>query len=177
MLNTGVRVQTKSGDSIYSTNSLGGFWLHPDVIATNAGNPALIADPRTAFDPFHNRWIASAVVDGYSLTTSGIMIAVSAADSPHPTNGWHSLRVDVDSNNLLTVDRPTLGFNKDWIVVQGNMFDSEGIQASHIWVFNKTNLYAGGSDFTLLVHDDPDGAGNELPAITYDNNLDKLYLV
>jgi len=86
---------------------------------------------------------------------------------------------NASTNNFLWVDAPTVGFNKDWIVVQANMFRKNiTFDRSHFWVFNKTNLYAG--DFTtptLLVHADTNAAGSELPAISYDNTSSTLYLL
>src|SRR5207244_528710 len=88
------------------------------------------------------------------------------------------------TNSLYAADQPTLGFNKDWIVVQANMerLYETNAQRSHIWVFNKTNLYAGSfTNYTVLVHSDPSTnyalSWSEVPAVTYDNSLPTLYLV
>ncbi len=98
----------------------------------------------------------------------------------NPTNGWNLRRVKADPNNLRWADYPTVGLNKDWIVIQANMATiSNGLfDRSHIWVFNKTNLYAGNfTNPTLLMHTNAGAAGNEVPAVTYDNALSKLYLL
>jgi len=121
------------------------------------------------------------------MITSGLLIGVSRTSNP--TNigdaGWNLRRVAADpsalTNNFLFVDAPTVGFNKDWIVVQANMFrvhNGISLDRSHFWVFNKTNLYAGGfATPTLLVHADTNAAGSELPAITYDTTISTLYLL
>jgi len=179
MLNQGAMIQSKNGDIVYSTNSLIGFWAHPNIAASNLGTVNNAFDPRTTYDPFHDRWIATCLVDATFTNTCGILIGVSLSANPHPTNGWHSLRVAVDTNQFYWLDQPTLGFNKDWIVVQGNMQANgvSGVQASYFFVFNKTNLYARGTNVVRLFHNDAERAGNERPALTYDNSLDELYLI
>ncbi len=57
MLNTGVKFQTRGGASVYS-NSLISFWT-----STNIGSFFGVFDPRVAYDPFNDRWIAVAGVD------------------------------------------------------------------------------------------------------------------
>jgi uncharacterized repeat protein (TIGR01451 family) len=76
-----------------------------------------------------------------------------------------------------------MGFNKDWIVVQVNMFTipvppaPDVFTRSHIYVFNKADLYddlMGTGKHTLL----QDTSGFTLvPAITYDNTLATMYLL
>ena len=71
-----------------------------------------------------------------------------------------------------------MGFNKDWIAVQANMFTNSSNAYSHsnIWVFNKANLYAGGSGIFKLFTN-TNGGFTQFPATTYDNSLSKLYLL
>src|SRR6266566_4008918 len=53
-----------------------------------------------------------------------------------------------------------------------------GFDRSHFYVFNKTNLYAGNfTNPTLLVDTNSNLAGNEFPAVTYDNSLATLHIV
>jgi hypothetical protein len=178
MHNQGVHIQTKTGTTIYVTNSLKGFWTD----ATNIGAYFSIYDPRVVYDPFHDRWLASATIDSHT-TGSAIVVGASVSSDPHPTNGWHFARVKADTNNLWWADQPTLGFNKDWIVVQANMITfppSLQLEASYFFVINKTNFYAGGPGYTnavRLCHSDPQYCGNERPAVTYDDSLEKIYLI
>src|SRR6266516_1072451 len=175
MLNTGVKFQTRGGASVYS-NSLISFWT-----STNIGSFFGVFDPRVAYDPFNDRWIAVAGVDAVN-TNSSIVIGVSRTSNP--TNAgdaaWNLRRVKADTNSQFYADQPTVGFNKDWIVVQANMIKNTNLapQRSYIWVFNKTNLYAGGSNApTLLTHTVTNSWGSEVPAVTYDNSLSTLYLL
>jgi hypothetical protein len=101
----------------------------------------------------------------------------------NPTNGWNLRRVKADSSSQRWADYPMLGFNKDWIVVGANMWwtsanTNTGFDRSHFYVFNKTNLYAGNfTNPTLLVDTNSNLAGNEFPAVTYDNSLSTLHVV
>ena len=65
-----------------------------------------------------------------------------------------------------------LGFNKNWIVVGINMFTIQGtfFDSANLYVFDKANLYAGGSGLFTLLQDDTGGFSMN-PALTYDPNL------
>ncbi len=177
MLNTQVRIQTRAGTNV-QTMTLAQFWT-----STNIGSYSVVFDPRIHYDPFNHRWIACAVVEPDS-SNSGILIGISRTSSPTNTGdaGWNFRRVKADSDSQRWADFPMLGFNKDWVVVSANMFFTTAnggtFNRSHIYVFNKTNLYAG--DFTsptLLMDTNSNLAGNEFPAVTYDNTLSTMYLV
>ncbi len=166
-LNTQVRIQNKSGVTL-STVSLNSFW------SPVGGSPDAF-DPRVTYDPYSNRWIISSGADS-GLSSSSILVGVSQTSDP--TGTWFLYKVDVDSGNAFSADYPTLGFNKDWIVVSVNMFPNNlGNSYVNIYVFNKTNLYAGGTGLHTFLQD-TSGAGFTLsPAVTYDNSLSALYLV
>ena len=163
-LNTQVRIQDRNGVAL-STVSLDGFWA-------SLGAPSTF-DPKVLYDPFANRWMFTAMADG-SLPSSAVLIGVSQTSDP--TGNWNLYRIDADVTNRLWADYPSLGFNKDWIVVTVNMFPiSSGSVRSQIYVFDKADLYARGAGrFTLL----QDASGfTQVPAITYDNTLSAIYLI
>ena len=74
------------------------------------------------------------------------------------------------------VDFPTLGFNKDWIVVQGTVVSIPFHLSTRIWVFGKADLYAGGSGSFTSIAGETDTIGG-IPAVTLDPDLSALYLV
>ena len=177
MLNTQVRIQTRSGTT-NQTVTLGQFWT-----STNIGSYSVVFDPRIIYDPFNHRWIACAAVD-FDSSNSGILIGVSRTSNP--TNrgdaGWNLRRVKADSSSQRWADYPMLDFNKAWIVVGANMWftspNGGGFDRSHFYVFNKTNLYAGNFTSPTLLTDTNNGrAGNEFPAATYDNSLSTLHIM
>ncbi|MCC6444756.1 MAG: hypothetical protein IT210_15015, partial [Armatimonadetes bacterium] len=163
-LNTQVRIQNRSG-GVISTVSLGSFWA-------SLGSPAVF-DPKSLYDPYGNRWIFTALANAAS-TSSALLIGVSQTSDP--TGDWNLYSIDADNLNSVWVDYPSIGFNKNWIVVACNVFTNSSGQfvRSNIYAFDKGDLYAGGAgDYTLLTDSD----GTMVPAITYDNTVNTLYLV
>ena len=105
------------------------------------------------------------------------MLAVSQTSDP--TGNWNFYSVDADSTDNNWADYPSLGFNKDWIVVTANIF---GINPQtngpvNVYVFNKTNLYTGGVGQFTLMQETSGTAFTMVPAITHDNTLAVEYLV
>ena len=171
-LNNGVRIQNRLGTNI-STVSLDAFW----------GTPSFSAfDPKVVYDAFNGRWIFAAMADAFS-TNSAVLLAVS--QDGDPTGNWYqysfpAFTTNSASTNLdVWADYPSLGHNKDWIVISANMFGntSGGFDRTQIYVVNKTNVYANGTGlFTTL--EDVSGAGfTQSPAVSYDTNLATMYLV
>lgn len=168
-LNTQVRLQDRNGTNL-TTLSLQAFWAATGVTD--------VFDPKTLYDPYGNRFITTAMAQRLAPNSS-VLIGVSRTSDP--TGDWNLYRVDADTNNLAWVDYPSIGFNKDWIVVSANMipnfFAFGQLTSVNIWAFNKTNLYTNGVGlFTLL--QDPSGRGfTMVPAITYDETLSTMHLV
>ncbi|MGH9399751.1 MAG: hypothetical protein ACRD00_05240, partial [Thermoanaerobaculia bacterium] len=144
-LNSEIRVQDKNGSAL-STMTLLQFWQ-------SASGLVDLSDPRVVYDPYGDRWITTAIASPGSAQ-SALMVGVSQTGDP--IGAWNLYKVDADSTDQVWVDFPSLGFNKNWIVVQGNMFSvSEGsFKGSQIWVFSRANLYAGGSGAYTLLSDD-----------------------
>ena len=164
-LNTQVRIQNRNG-GVLSTVSLNNFW-------SLLGNPDAF-DPKVLYDSAADRWIFTACAEARS-TNSSVLMGVS--QSSDPTGNWFLYRVDADTNDVFWADYPSLGFNKDWIVVSLNMFPNfgGGFGGVDIYVFNKTNLYANGAGAYTFIQEDL--AFNMVPAITFDNALSTMYLV
>jgi uncharacterized delta-60 repeat protein/uncharacterized repeat protein (TIGR01451 family) len=167
VLNSQVRIQDRTG-TILSTVALDLFWLPVGFVSA--------FDPKVLYDHVENRWIFVSMADGF-LPSSSIMLAVSQTSDP--TGNWNFYTVDADTNDMLWADYPSLGFNKDWIVVTANMF---GINTPtngpvNVYAFNKTNLYAGGVGQFTLLQETSGTAFTMVPAITYDSNLAVEYLV
>jgi hypothetical protein len=164
-VNSQVVIQDRAGATL-STVSLTGFW-------SSLGVPDAF-DPHVIYDPYAQRWIFSAA-SGESSANAAILVAVSR--NSDPTGGWNLYRVAVDPSGANWGDYPTLGFNKQWIVVQANLFTVSGgaFVNSVIWAFDKADLYAGGTGkFTVLK---PTNGFTQLPAVTYDPNLSTMYLL
>ncbi len=179
-LNSQVLVQDRLGGTVSGPIALNFFW---NSIAT-----AGVFDPRVLYDPdpaYGGRWIWAAVQGSpaeFSGTRSGLLIAASTGNEP--LRGPAAF-FDADPADLVWADYPSVGFNKNWVVVQVNMFDIGGGQLfnhSKIYVFNKAQLYAGTFAPTVITlgatscGGGPCG-GTQVPAATYDFAQDDLYLL
>ncbi len=170
MINTEARIQTRTG-TIVATTNLAGFW-------SGVGSYTTITDPRILYDPVQKRWIACAIVDPF-LSTSSLLLGVSKSENPAFTN-WNRYRFDVDANNNTWADYPTMGFNQKWISVQLNMIPltTNGQYGSLIYVFTKTNYFAGSSNAPRTFSGTFTNSGwGQFPATTYDTNESSLYFV
>jgi len=171
MLNTQVRIQNRTGTTNYLTTSLSNWW-------SSVGSFTHVFDPRILYDPYEQRWIAVAVTDA-TKPSSALVIGASQTDDP--TGSWYLTKLDADGSNTRWADYPSIGFNKRWIVVNVNMFSTNAAQNypfafSKVYMFNKTNVYAGGS--SRVVTNLPISLGGTyVPAVTYDTNVVTEYLL
>lgn len=176
MLNTQVRIQDRSGNTI-STTSLLSWWQ------SRLSGVSFAFDPRILYDPYSQRWIATAAANPQQ-NTSAILIAVST--NSNPAGGWYAYRWYADTSGYAWADFPTPGFNRDKIVISWNYFQLNpnlgGAYGVGLFVLNKTNVYAGGSVTPQLIYQ-PYYSGtstngqNIRPAVTYDTNDATLYLL
>jgi len=166
-LNTQVRVQDRSGAAL-TTVSLNAFW---SAVAGGSG----VFDPKVLYDPYGGRWIFTACDDAQS-SSSALLVGVSQTSDP--TGNWNLFRIDVDAGSSVWADYPSLGFNRDWIVVQVNMFriSNNMFNRTQLYVFGKANLYAGANADHTLFSEINMGA-TQAPAITYDGTLAAMYLL
>ena len=113
-LNTEVRIQSLTG-TIISTVSLYSFW-------NSVGFPSPF-DPKVLYEPYNNRWIITSVANSNSGSSS-ILIGVSQTNDP--TGVWNLYSIDADGSDANWLDFPSIGFNKDWVVVTGHLFSISG---------------------------------------------------
>jgi len=172
-VNGRVRVQTRDGITLSTVGLTQFLTAAPAVqIATSA------FDPRVFYDTLSGRWILVAASDSRSASSS-ILLAVS--QGPDPTAVWNVFQVDADADNKTWADYPNVGFNKDLVVVQANMFPNPDTSpappfASNIFVFDKARLMAGGpGDHTRFNRTDL--SGTQVPAVTFDPAQPAVYLV
>jgi Putative Ig domain len=163
-LNSQIVIQDRAGKTLSAiTNST--FWSSLGVTES--------FDAHVLYDPYAQRWIFSSAA-GEKSSDSAILIGVSQTSDP--TAGWNLYKVNLGSS-ANWVDYPTLGFNKNWIVVQANIFTIAGdnFVNSTIWAFDKADLYAGGSGkYTVL---SPTSGFTQVPATTMDPDLPTMYLL
>ncbi|HXG47441.1 MAG TPA: hypothetical protein VNO52_07450 [Methylomirabilota bacterium] len=169
MLNEHVRVQTRSGTNVFGPVSLSNWWA-------TAGTFTTIFDPKVLYDPYADRWIATVLTDPQAATSS---LLLATSQTGNPTNAWNFIKLDVDPNNVVWADYPSIGFNRQWIAVSVNMFTNvgNGYRNARLYVFDRTNLYAGGTNFVIVNAETNSNVFTVAPAITYDTNLTTLFLV
>jgi hypothetical protein len=164
-LNSQIQILNRSG-TLLKTVTQTGFW-------SSLGGVSEAFDPRVDYDPYNNRWIMSA---GANPEAANAYVLIGVSQTTDPTGAWNLYKAVADSSGATWADFPTLGFNKNWIVVQANMFTTaNAYSGSKLFIFNKADLYAGGVGLYTAIKE---SAGfTDFPALTYDNNLDTEYLL
>jgi hypothetical protein len=168
MLNTDVRVQTRTGANFFGPVTLSNWWAA-------AGTFSTVFDPKVLYDPYADRWIATALTDARTATSA---LLLAASQGSNPTNGWNFIKIDADPNNVVWADYPSIGFNRQWIAVSVNIFTNagDGYRNARLYVFDRTNIYAGGTNHVVINAETTNNVFTVVPAITYDTNEATLYL-
>jgi PKD repeat protein len=162
-LNTGVRIQDREGRNLFSTG-LGTFW---SVLPGNGGT----FDPKVIYDPYYNRWIM-VTPSGSNSNDSKLYLGVSLTSDP--LGEWNMYWIDPDESNNTWFDYPSIGFNKKWITISGNMFGGDYYRT--VFTFDKMAVYNG--DETLEFNRFATTQGFTIvPSITYDTIVEDQYFV
>ncbi|MFL6373512.1 MAG: lamin tail domain-containing protein, partial [Pyrinomonadaceae bacterium] len=188
--NDRLRIQDRNGNEL-SRVSITSFWNGTQVKGVNVGSAF---DTKVLYDRFNNRFILVSSLNGPSIN-SGLGLAVSQTNDP--TGVWNRYTIASDPASTATaghgIDYPSVGFNKNWIVIDENVFNYTGTGFStyygqQIFVADKQAAYAGSlSSFSLFEGQYNAGAAcssnNTLgcgftmaPAIVEDNTTDTVYM-
>lgn len=167
-VNSGIRFQDRVGNTI-RIQSLDSFWTN----GVTSPDPEVF-DPRLVYEPYGQRWIFTAAAN--YTNNPGLLLAVSKTSdpTPDPATGWYRWFIDVDTTTPLYATTPTVGFSKDRVVIQANMYfkSNDTYYGSYIYAFTRTSLFAGGSGsprrFVLLAADQGGPENAPVPAATYD---------
>jgi hypothetical protein len=154
--------------------------LHQDF--WNALSPGSPFDPRIFFDPYGKRWVAAACAQAFAAD-SAILLAVSQTEDA--AGSWNQYYMPASSTGAVWADFTRLGWNGTWISIAVDMQPLAGQPASHetntshILVFPKGELYAGGpGHFSLIEFSEPQFQGYSMfPVATYDPSEPALYVV
>ncbi|HKP47112.1 MAG TPA: lamin tail domain-containing protein [Pyrinomonadaceae bacterium] len=190
--NEKVLIQDRNGVTL-STVSLNAFWA---ALPNGLANPSTF-DPKILYDRFNDRFIMVTQANSFA-PTSATLIATSQTGNPLGT--WNRYAIDVDATATTSggnwADYPSIGFNKNWIVISINRFgygNKGGYQGPSIYVINKTTAYAGTLGVVSTFEDSfstgclnlppasqPQALGcgfTYAPAIEQDNTTNDEYLV
>ena len=171
MHNTRVVIKNRTGTATNLYTTLNAWWssLAPFTFLT---------DPRVIYDPFADRWVAVVLANP---TTSSSALFLAASQTGNPTGSWWVARLNLGATNQVWMDYPCLGFNHKWIVIQGNIYQTNIVNGSYpfarsdVYVLNRTNLYAGGLSGQIIPLST--NGGTQVPMISYNTNDPNLYLV
>ena len=169
-LNNNYRILRKTSGTQLSLVSAQTFW---NSLGTAASG---VFDPRIVYDPYRNRWIIVAVSNG-SSANSRVLIGISQTHDPEGNYTLYAL--DPDTGSSLWMDFPMLGFNKNWIVISGNMFTIPGAsQEGRVFAIDYPSLLAGTMSGTLFSGITGVNGGFCMhPASTYSSTENTEYLV
>ncbi|MCW5936607.1 MAG: hypothetical protein KIT11_04795 [Fimbriimonadaceae bacterium] len=151
VVNTEIAFYTKAGVKVFQ-QSLDNVGFFKGVAQTD-----FVFDPRVIYDFHSKRFFVVAIEYRDSPQNSGLLIAVS--DSSNPTGGWTKYRVNtrvVRNGSPYWMDYPTVGHNKDGLVITGNFFQFSGNDSfARSYVFPKAPFLAGQTvSYSIFVHDD-----------------------
>jgi len=191
--NDRMRIQTRDGVEL-SRATLNSFWTGTTIKGTAVTSAF---DTKVFFDRFNSRFILVSSLNGPGQF-SGMGLAVT--QTADPTGVWNRFTAASDPASTggaggsgHAIDYPSVGFNKNWIVVDENTFNYSGTAftsyyGQQIFVFDKAAAYANtlssvslfDAPFTGCVSpfETQLGCGFTMaPAITEDNTTDTEYLV
>ena len=186
--NDRMRIQDRNGVEI-TRLTLTSFWTGTTI----KGSAVSAFDPKVIYDRFNDRYILISTFNAQSIS-SGAGFAVSQTGDP---NGmWNRYTVEADPTSTaaggLWIDYPSIGFNKNWIVINYNTFGYgtvTGYQRSDIFVLDKPAAYAGSASVVtsfLGLVSTCNGTNDEtnlgcgftmVPAVSEDNTSDTVYIV
>jgi len=129
---------------------------------------SFVFDPKAFYDSISNRYFLVAD-DGATTSVSNILVAVSATNNPNGT--WYKYRF-TSLYNGSWLDYPGFGFNKDAIVITGNLFSGAGGGVEAL-VVPKASLLSGGTA-TVNVINDP-SVFTIQPSRTVDKNVTNIF--
>ena len=105
--------------------------------------PPWYTDVRVVYEPFGQRWIATADVLSFQTNKPALLLAVSATSDP--TGAWYGFNLPASPTNGWDIDSPLIGFSLDKVVVSLDITRLSNYQDQEvgIYIFGKTNLYSG----------------------------------
>lgn len=191
--NDRLRIFDRNG-VVLSTVTLNSFWAG---VSLEGGAAVNAFDPKMLFDRFNNRFIFISSANPQSLSSAVLIAVTQTAD---PNGVWFRYAIDGDPTATAAgghwIDYPTIGLNKNWIVIMENVFNfgtaGSGYFGPQIYVVDKQNAYTGpvaltaslfqaSFSSTCLTSATPElelACGFTMaPAVTEDNTANTEYLV
>ncbi|MGB8510446.1 MAG: lamin tail domain-containing protein, partial [Pyrinomonadaceae bacterium] len=190
--NDRMRIQTREGVEL-SRVTINSFWAGSTVKGVAVTSAF---DTKVYFDRFNSRFILVSSLNGPGINSGAGLAVTQTAD---PTGTWNRFTVASDPTATASaghaIDYPSVGFNKNWIVIDENTFNYSGTAFTNyygqqIFVFDKAAAYANtvgtvplfeGTFATCLASATQEtelGCGFTMaPAVTEDNTTNTEYLI
>jgi hypothetical protein len=162
-LNNNYRIFTKDTGAVVSTVGNDTFW--------GAVGGSDFFDPKTLYDPINGRWLVVMLSDR-ATANSSINIGVSLTDDP--SGSYYLFRINADAMGLTWADFPGIGFNKDYVAVNVNMYTNDSFQyvSSKVLAIDYAAMRKGSFNAWFL-----NGSGHtSSPAATYSRREKILYV-
>jgi hypothetical protein len=160
MVNAMIAIYTKSGTQL--------FQQRLEDFFTGVAETNFVFDPKAFYDPISKRFFVLAD-DGATGSANNMLVAVS--DDDNPNGSWFKYKIPSAFNGSW-LDYPGFGFNKDAIIITGNLFDGNGSGVEAL-VVKKAPLLTGGSPQVTVINDP--STFTLQPSRTTDVNLDKVF--
>jgi len=150
--------------------------MSPTQFFSGLGATDFIFDPKCFYDQISKRFFVIALEQNDAQKISKCLVAVS--DDTDPNGTWHKYRIESKltiSGNESWLDYPGWGFNKDVIVITGNMFGfTTGYTGTQIITLTKAEMLTGAPP-TVTAFQAP--GFTIQPTRTHDATNDKVYCV
>lgn len=167
VVNSSIAFYTKAGVKTFEQTFETFFRNVPGI--TN-----FLFDPKAMYDPIAQRFYVVCLEQSDADKISKGIVCVS--DNADPNGNWFIYRIEAKQtvgSNEFWLDYPGWGFNKDAIVMTGNMFGfTGGYNGINYVVMPKAPLLTGGTPVVSYLST-PGGTAH--PVRTIDANLDRIY--
>jgi hypothetical protein len=157
-----------NASSIYIYNKTG------QLVATKSFNNYFystisdFSDPRVAYDPIQQRWIATA-----TAIYSGVKhLCVMHSQTSDPTGGWDDFTPIYSF--FSSIAQPKIGFSNNWIAVSC-YYEESNVPSTITYVWKRQEFYSGSA--VTYWTSQAFGMGHLCPVSTYDAGVGDLYLV
>jgi hypothetical protein len=170
-LNNNVRVLDKTTGAVLGTVGVNTWW------AGTGASPNNYTDPRSTYDPYNGRFIT--ITQGDLDKPTGNTICLGVSDTDDPTGSWHLYRFTAYENSTYQyADYPTLGFNKNWITISINMYNSTQTAVRRsVFMVHYPTLRNSFSATVFRADYGTSGVICGAPCVTYSATCDTQYVI
>lgn len=167
VVNSSIGIFEKGGRKVFEQTSENFFRSIP-------GTTSFQFDPKAYYDPFSKRFFVLFLEQSDGARISKGLLAVS--DDSNPTGNWFKYRIELKQTAggaEYWLDYPGFGFNKDAVVITGNMFGfAGGYNGIQYAVIPKAPLLSGTAPTINYLST---AGGTAHPMRSFDNTVDRIY--